>query len=193
MKAKSRPMNQSPVSTTQAADANEIDLFSLACTLVGHKWLYGVLACPVYQVNTLVQMEPKKNEVLGIEVGRMLGQESPQITEIKLLNSRSIIGKAVDNLKLYIQVELKCFLFVGDFIARRFSNANLGVIANPWFGLNSYAWAGETVLITRIEVPDTLLGTELTLVTGQDGHFSLLHDDKVLVEGVAVHLPESKC
>lgn len=160
-------MHQSPVSATQTADANEIDLFSLIGTLVGHKWLigamYGVLACSVYQVNTLVPMEPKKNEVLGFsEVGRMLGQESPQAAEIKLLNSRSIIGKAVDNLKLYIQVELKRFPFVGDFITRRFSNANLGFIANPWFGLNSYAWGRETVLITRMEVPDTLLGTELT-------------------------------
>ncbi len=71
-------MHQSPVSATQTADANEIDLFSLIGTLVGHKWLigamYGVLACSVYQVNTLVPMEPKKNEVLGFsEVGRMLG------------------------------------------------------------------------------------------------------------------------
>ncbi|MDE1167874.1 MAG: polysaccharide biosynthesis tyrosine autokinase [Pseudomonas sp.] len=191
-------MQQVLASSTQSVDANEIDIFSLIGTLIDHKWLigamtgicmlagvtYAVLARPVYQVNALVQVEPKKNDLLGFsDVGSMLGQESPAATEIELLNSRSIIGKAVDNLKLYIQVEPMRFPVVGDFLARRFESASPGKVASPLFGLSRYGWGGESVSIGRLEVPETLLGTPLTLVAGPEGHFSLFNDDQLLIEG----------
>ena len=64
----------------------------LVGTLLDHKWLigvisaafmalgvaYAVLSTPVYQATALVQVEPKKSDMLGFsDVGSLLGKESP--------------------------------------------------------------------------------------------------------------------
>lgn len=93
-------------------------------TLIDHKWLiagitgtcmligaaYAILAAPVYQANALIQVEPKKNDMLGFsDVSSLLGKESPAVTEIELIKSRTIIGKTVDTLALDITITAQRF------------------------------------------------------------------------------------
>ena len=194
-------MQQAPVVTSHDNENDdEIDLLGLFGTVIDHKWLvagitgafmvvgaaYAVLATPVYQANALVQVEAKKNDMLGFsDVSSMLGKESPSATEIELIKSRAIIGKAVDNLKLDITVEPKRFPLIGEFIARRFKPQTPGEVASPIFGMNSFAWGGEALKIYQLELPASLLDTDLTLISGENGHFTLLDEDKnTLVEGV---------
>ena len=62
---------------------------------------YAVLATPVYMANALVQVEPKKNDMLGFsDLNSMLGGQSPSVTEIGIIKSRAVIGKTVDDLRL---------------------------------------------------------------------------------------------
>ncbi|WP_223454438.1 polysaccharide biosynthesis tyrosine autokinase [Pseudomonas sp. GL-RE-19] len=181
-----------PVVSVNDGNNDEIDLLGLLGTLIDHKWLiagitsafmvagaaYVVLATPVYQANALVQVEPKKNDMLGFsDIGSMLGKESPSVTEIELIKSRSIIGRAIDNLKLDIIVEPNYFPVVGGFLARRFKPEVPGELSTPLFGLNSFAWGGESLKITQLELPQDLLGEKLMLVNGESGHFSLLDED----------------
>ncbi|MBN3865553.1 tyrosine-protein kinase, partial [Pseudomonas frederiksbergensis] len=157
-------MQQAPVVNVRDDDNDEIDLLGLFGTLIDHKWLiaavtgafmaagvaYAVLATPVYQANALLQVEAKKNDLLGFsDVGSMLGKESPSATEIELIKSRAVIGKTVDNLKLDIVIRPMYFPVVGEFLARRFKNSNPGEIADPLLGLNSYAWGGESLRIFK--------------------------------------------
>ncbi|MDR6608799.1 polysaccharide biosynthesis tyrosine autokinase [Pseudomonas synxantha] len=190
-------MQQTPALTSHDDD-DEIDLMGLLGTLVDHKWLiagitaasmaigtaYAVLATPVYQATALIQVEAKKNDMLGFsDINSMLGKESPSATEIELIKSRTIIGKVVDNLSLDITVEPNRFPLIGDFIARRFKPDAVNTVATPWFGMNSFAWGGETLKIFQLELPQELLSKTLTLVTGENDHFTLLdEDDNVLVQ-----------
>lgn len=194
-------MQQAPVVNAQDDDNNEIDLLGLVGTLIDHKWLisvvagtfmvagaaYAVLATPVYRANALVQVEAKKNDMLGFsDINSMLGQESPSVTEIELIKSRSVLGKAIDNLKLDIKIEPNYFPIVGEFISHHFTPDNPQEVAAPWFGLSSFAWGGEILNITQFEVPSMLLGETLTLVVGENGNFSLLdEDDNVLANSKA--------
>ena len=194
-------MQQTPVTKPheQDDDNDEIDLMGLLGTLIDHKWLiagvtgvfmaagvaYALLATPVYQANALIQVEAKKNDMLGFsDIGSMLGKESPSATEIELIKSRRNIGAAVDNLKLDIEVEPNYFPLIGEFVARRFKPDAENPVASPLLGMNSFAWGGEHLKLADLQLPQELLGTDLTLVAGEGGSFTLLDEDSnVLVKG----------
>ncbi|WP_324708025.1 polysaccharide biosynthesis tyrosine autokinase [Pseudomonas fragi] len=194
-------MQQAPVTKPheQDDDNDEIDLMGLLGTLIDHKWLiagvtgvfmaagvaYALLATPVYQANALIQVEAKKNDMLGFsDIGSMLGKESPSATEIELIKSRRNIGAAVDNLKLDIEVEPNYFPLIGEFIARRFEPDTKNSLASPLLSMNSFAWGGEKLKISELELPKELLDKELTLISGEAGSFILLDDDdNVLAKG----------
>ncbi|MGF6223085.1 polysaccharide biosynthesis tyrosine autokinase [Pseudomonas sp. YL-218 TE3947] len=189
-------MQQAPVVNVRDDDNDEIDLLGLFGTLIDHKWLiaavtgafmvtgvaFAVLATPVYQANALLQVEAKKNDLLGFsDVSSMLGKESPSATEIELIKSRAVIGKTVDNLKLDIVIQPMYFPVVGEFLARRFQSKNPGEIADPLLGLNSFAWGGESLKIFKLDLPDSQLGKKLTLTAGENGHYTLVDEDDNLL------------
>ena len=194
-------MQQAPVTKPHEHDDDNdnIDLMGLLGTLLDHKWLiagvtgvfmaagvaYALLATPVYQANALIQVEAKKNDPLGFsDISSMLGKESPSATEIELIKSRRNIGAAVDNLKLDIEVEPNHFPLIGEFMARRFKPDAENSVASPLFGMSSYAWGGEELKISELVLPTELLGKQLTLVSGEQGSYTLLDDDgNLLVKG----------
>ncbi|NNA59228.1 MULTISPECIES: polysaccharide biosynthesis tyrosine autokinase [Pseudomonas] len=182
-------------------DQDSIDLLGIFGSLIDQKWLigaftgafmaagvaYAVLATPVYLANALVQVEPKKNDMLGFsDLSSMLGGQSPSVTEIGIIKSRAVIGKTVDDLRLDIDVTPNTFPVIGGFLARRYRGESEFSVAPPRFGFNSYAWGGERLEFTRLNLPKELLGKKLTLVVGEQQRFQLLDDnDNLLVEGVA--------
>lgn len=183
---------QAPVLNVQEDSSNEIDLLGLVGTLIDHKLLiamvagafmvagaaYAVLSTPVYRANALVQVEAKKNDMLGFSnISSMLGQESPSVTEIELIKSRSVLGKAIDNLNLDVEVEPNYFPVIGAFIARRFEPDRPQEVASPWFGFNSFTWGGEELVISELQVPQALLGEPMTFVAGDNGTYTVLDED----------------
>jgi tyrosine-protein kinase Etk/Wzc len=194
-------MQLASVLSTREKDRDEIDLLGLLGTLIDHKWLigaitgafmvtgvaYSVLAPPVYMANALVQVEPKKNDMLGFsDISSMLGGQSPAATEIGIIKSRAIIGKTVDDLRLDIVVTPYTFPVVGGFLARRYKATAADNVAPARLGMNSFAWGGERLDIEKLSLPDELLGKKLTLVAAEPHRFKLYGDDGVLlVDGVA--------
>ncbi|WP_321837728.1 polysaccharide biosynthesis tyrosine autokinase [Pseudomonas kulmbachensis] len=194
-------MQQAPVTKPHEHDDDNdnIDLMGLLGTLLDHKWLiagvtgvfmaagvaYALLATPVYQANALIQVEAKKNDMLGFsDVSSMLGKESPSATEIELIKSRKNIGAAVDNLDLDIEAQPNFFPLIGQFISRRFKPDAEQPVASPLLGMNSFAWGGEHLKLAELELPQELLGKKLTLISGEAGNFTLLDDDSnLLVQG----------
>ncbi|WP_460156183.1 polysaccharide biosynthesis tyrosine autokinase [Pseudomonas sp. S2_H10] len=186
---------------TRDNDQDSIDLLGIFGSLIDQKWLigaltgafmatgvaYAVLATPVYLANALVQVEPKKNDMLGFsDLNSMLGGQSPSVTEIGIIKSRAVIGKTVDDLRLDIDVTPKTFPVIGGFLARRYRGETEFSVAAPRLGLNSYAWGGERLEINRLNLPKELLGKKLTLVAGEQHRFQLFDEnDNLLAEGVA--------
>lgn len=182
-------------------DDSEIDLLALFGTLIDSKWIiigitslffavgvaYALLSTPVYQANALVQVEEKKGGMAALggmgEMSEMFGGTSAAVTEIELLKSRAVLGKAVENLKLDIIIEPHYFPLFGHFLSRRFQPSTANELATPILGLNSYTWGGEKLDIFQLEVPDSYLGETLTLRSEGNGDFSLLNDGEMLLEG----------
>ncbi|KIF55528.1 MULTISPECIES: polysaccharide biosynthesis tyrosine autokinase [Pseudomonas fluorescens group] len=186
---------------TRDNDQDSIDLLGIFGSLIDQKWLigaftgafmmtgvaYAILATPVYLANALVQVEPKKNDMLGFsDLNSMLGGQSPSVTEIGIIKSRAVIGKTVDDLRLDIDVTPNTFPLIGGFLSRRYRGETELSVAPPRFGLSSYAWGGERLEFAKLNLPKELLGKKLTLIAGEQHRFQLLDDnDNLLVEGVA--------
>lgn len=183
-----------------SVDDDEIDLLRLFGVLIDHKWMitgitagfllagiaYAVLATPIYRASATIQVEQKAPGIPGLtEMSDILGgSQSQAVTEIQLLTSRNVIGKAVDNLHLDIDTQPSLFPLIGSFLQRRYQPDNPGDIAPAPLGLSRFAWGGESLEIFQLEVPDSLLEKNLTLVAEEAGGFRLLDDnDELLVEG----------
>lgn len=172
---------------------NEIDLGELLGTLIDHKWLivivtgvffvialaYAVLATPIYQADAIVQVEQKVPNLPGLSaLTQTLGASSSEATtEIALITSRTVIGSAVDELNLDIDVAPKHFPVIGDYMARRYSPDKPGEVASAVLGMNSYDWGGSVLEVFELKVPFSLEEKRLTLVAGEQGGYTLLDDD----------------
>ena len=192
---------QAPAIPPAVSDDDEIDLLALFGTLVDHKWLiasitagfmvvgaaYAVLAAPIYRASATLQVEQKKPGIPGLsDMSDLLGAQSPAVTEIQLLTSRSVIGKAVDALKLDIDIQPSLFPVLGSFLHRRYQPEQESAVAPPLLGMSRFAWGGETLKIFQLDVPNALLEKKLKLIAGEKGHFTLFDDDdNVLVQGQA--------
>ncbi|MDF3865238.1 polysaccharide biosynthesis tyrosine autokinase [Pseudomonas denitrificans (nom. rej.)] len=190
---------QAPALPPAVSDDDEIDLLALFGTLLDHRWLiagitagfmvvgaaYAVLSAPIYRATATIQVEQKKPGIPGLsDMSDLLGTQSQAVTEIQLLTSRTVIGKAVDALKLDIEIQPSLLPVVGNFLHRRYRAEHDGDVAPPLLGMSRFAWGGETLKIFQLEVPNALLEKELRLIAGEEGRFTLFDDDEnVLVEG----------
>ncbi|MBE7377030.1 polysaccharide biosynthesis tyrosine autokinase [Pseudomonas lopnurensis] len=171
---------------------NRIDLAGIMRTAYDHKALivaitglfaalgiaYAIVATPIYQASAMIQIEPKKGAITGVpEIVPRPDSVSQATTEISLLKSRAVLGKAVEELKLYITAKPRHFPLIGAYLARRHDPATDGALAAPLFGLDGYAWGGEKLEVFQLDVPEDYLGEKLTLVAGDAGNYSL-HDDE---------------
>ncbi|HEY4089965.1 MAG TPA: polysaccharide biosynthesis tyrosine autokinase [Luteibacter sp.] len=184
-------------STDQARDDDTLDLNALFGTLLDHKWviasvtsaflligvLYTVFATPIYQATSVVQVEQKTPSLPGLsDLTQSLGTTASQATtEIALITSRLVIGQAVDELHLNVQVDAQRMPLFGDYLSRGRKPGNLGPVR---FGLSRYGWGGEIVDIYKLDLPDTLLNHKLELRAGENHQFTLLDDNgKTIAQG----------
>lgn len=178
---------------------NRIDLARILRVAFDHKRLiffitalfavlgigYATVATPVYQATAMIQIEPKKAGITGIpEAVPRPNSVSQAVTEIELIKSRSVLGRTVNDLKLYLNTRPKYFPFLGSYMARQHDPEKDGDIAAPLLGLDSYAWGGEALKIFQLDVPEAYLGEKLVLRAGEAGAFSLYDaEEQLLLSG----------
>jgi tyrosine-protein kinase Etk/Wzc len=189
-------MNTKQQVTQQNDDVNLIDLLGVvldykqfilavvACfTFVGV--LYAMFASPVYEASALLQVENKKSGLAGLEgLNELTGKAPEAITEIELIKSRWVVGKAVDNLHLDIAVAPVRFPLLGNFLARKFIAKREGDVAEgPVSFMPGYDWGGAELSIGRLELPDYLMGKKLLLIANGKHMYQLMYDDELLLTG----------
>ena len=181
-------------------DDGELDIAHLISVILGGKWwivastilfaiaglVYVTIATPVFSGNVLIQVENKSAGLPGLsEMADIFTQDSSSSAEIEILKSRNVLGLTVDKLNLRIEVQPKFFPVIGSFFYRRHRGKD--GLASPLFGMfNTYAWGGEIIRVTSLRLPRYLLGKKLTLRAGRNGRYKLFHEDRVLLEGVAL-------
>ncbi|MBE0369265.1 polysaccharide biosynthesis tyrosine autokinase [Pseudoalteromonas aurantia] len=188
-----------PVREQATQDSQEIDLVALFGALLDRKLFivsvtslfmligvaYALLSTPIYQATAMIQVEEKGGSVPGFDdMSGMFESTSAAVTEIELLKSRSIIGEAVDSLKLDVAIKYKYFPIIGGRMFRSFSPSEPGELAQPSFGGDSYAWGGEQLEIFRFDLPVNAVGQQFILVAKGNNHLELLDSNgKVILSG----------
>jgi len=192
-------MTTMPRPIYETKEDKDIDLAHLFDTFINNRMLilgitgffaalgiaYALLATPVYLASAMIQIEPKSGLPSLTDVVNNTPPVSPAQTEIALLKSRSVVGGAVSNLNLDIIIKPHHFPIIGGFMARRFEPTEEGELG--WYptGLGAYAWGGEVLKVTQMEVPDKVHGKELTLEAAENNGFILRDEDgEVVVQGV---------
>ncbi|HCV76164.1 MAG TPA: tyrosine-protein kinase, partial [Pseudomonas sp.] len=193
-------MTTMPRFTPEVKNESDINFSALFGMLIDYKWQllsvigifaalgigYAVLATPMYSSNAMIQIELEKKGVTRL-TDQSTGMPPPMpeaVTEIELLKSRSVIGKAIENLKLDIEVKPRYFPLIGNFVARRFEPQNDTDVASPLLGLNSFAWGGEKLVIDQLEVPDSNLDKPMKLKVEDNQNFTVFNaDDEVVLHG----------
>ncbi|WP_166111999.1 polysaccharide biosynthesis tyrosine autokinase [Pseudoalteromonas sp. Z9A5] len=185
-----QPTNKNTNNTTQ--QTQEIDLMALLGALIDRKYfiaaitaafmfvgvVYAVFSTPVYQATAMLQVEDGGASVPGFDdMAGMFESTSAAVTEIELLKSRSIIGEAVDSLKLDVTVEPKLFPLIGSRSFRKFTPLEEGDLAEPSFWANSYAWGGESINVFRFDVPRSAIDKTFTLIALENNSIALLNEN----------------
>lgn len=174
---------------------DEIDLLSLLDVLLEAKWLvasvtatallmggsFAYLSRPVYQANTLLQVEDSQTGAAGAlgEASSLFNIKSSASAEMEILRSRLVVGKAVDDLQLHITAQPKRFRWIGDGLASRATG-----LSKPGFlGMAGYVHGTENIKLSLLELPPSLENQALTLIATSDGYSLQSPGGETLVEG----------
>lgn len=143
---------------------------------------YAWVAPREFQSGALVQVEMESSSSLDRALGELEsalgGQETPVSAEIQLMKSRMVIGRVVDQLREFINAEPRYFPVFGAAWARGHEGE---APAGAFLGMRQFAWGGERIEVTNLEVGRELIGKELTLTAGEGGRFVVHGPDGALV------------
>jgi tyrosine-protein kinase Etk/Wzc len=170
----------------------EIDFRQLATRLWANKWRIGAItglavaigvyiaitSPPVYQADTLLQLEESKGSLAVSDgMSQLLSDEPVSNTEIEIIRSRLVIGQAVAELHLDWSVTPNLAPLIGPAMVR----FDLP-LPNAGF-MRRFARRGDTLRLDFLKVPPDWLDEEITLTVGEDQTYSLLLPDDTTIEG----------
>ncbi|CAG2156298.1 Putative tyrosine-protein kinase in cps region [Cupriavidus yeoncheonensis] len=183
-------MNQNPsyVPALHKQD-DEIDLVQYLDVLVANRWVIAGIAAamlalgvafaffsrPIYEADILVQVEdnPTSPKSLLGDVSSLFDVKTEAAAEIEILRSRMVVGKAVENLRLYVDAKPKYFPIIGESIARKTKT-----LSDPGlFGIGGFVWGRESIDVDTFEVPSELEGEKFKLVALGGGKYRIDQSD----------------
>lgn len=152
---------------------------------------------PVYETNARIQVEDQPGATLAPAlkaVSRLYGgSSSPGLTEIEILTSRSVVQSAVEEFDLDVSATPRYFGGIGAAMARGYGQQErpaeppfrhladyldfdwakrLWKWVSPWLpDLAHYAWGGEHIKVSWLNLPRDMEGSELVLVAGENGFY----------------------
>ncbi len=200
--------SQSQDSYIQQTERNEIDLRSFLLLLNENKLLIalvsGVLFCcsllyfylkpRQYESNALIQVENKANNLGEFDSLPKLFDVSASPSDIQkaLMDSRFILEPVIEKLNLNITAKPHYFPVLGAFVDKN-TQAEDRPLTKPWLGLSRFAWGGEKIKITQMDLPAAYMGKNFQLVAGKNDHYQLYDTQhKLILTGNVGELAKSK-
>ncbi|OZA96891.1 MAG: tyrosine protein kinase [Polaromonas sp. 39-63-203] len=180
------------------SDGDEINLLELFDVVLDSRWLiaavtalalvlggaYAFLTTPVYEANTLIQVEESKGgssaatSALG-EAASLFEIRSPATAEMEILRSRLVVGQAVQNLQLDLSVTPKYIPIMGGWLARRATAPS-----NPGFlGMGGYVSGNESLKVGAFDVPRQFEGKRFSVLVTGEGYKLVAPDGEALATG----------
>ncbi len=144
---------------------------TLAVTLAAGA--YALLARPVYEASMLIHVEeatPAAAKNALTEAAAMFETKKAATAEMELLRSRTVVGPAVERLKLYIDAAPDHFPVVGPLLA----DLRPGQLSQPGlFGIGGKVWGAERIEVPWFNVPPAMYRRNFVVTSLGDERFSL--------------------
>lgn len=138
---------------------------------------YAFMSTPMYQSNMLIHVEeegPKESRNIVGDLSAMFDVKTSAMAEIELLQSRLVVSRAIDNLRLYISATPKYFPGIGSWLAAKNKQlSNPGVL-----GYGGYVWGAEKINVDIFNVPENLLNREFIVTAEGNGAYRLTQKDQ---------------
>jgi len=190
-----QPSNNPAPAVSMPHGGENIDLGRTIGMLMDNKWkimlttflfglaglIYSLLATPIYQGDSLVQVEKTGPRTGADQIASMLLQEEPVTgAQMEILRSRFIVGQAANRQNLDISVSPVTFPVIGNAIIRY-------DIPRPEFAQGRpEIWGAERLSVESLSVDPELVNQELTLeVTGENSYRIFNVEGEELMTGLA--------
>ncbi|MEX3937106.1 GNVR domain-containing protein [Paraburkholderia phymatum] len=154
---------------------NKVLILVTAAVVVMLGAVYVLIVPPTYESNLVIQVEDQSggsSNLLG-DLSSALQLKAGAPAEMEIIRSRLVVSATVDKLRMYIDARPVMLPVVGRWLQVRPSGTS---VSAPRFGLDSYAWGGETLEVDRFNVPGELEGKRFTLLSLGGGRFRLASD-----------------
>lgn len=189
--------------TAQDTDDDEIDLGQLLNNLWRGRWLVVVTTVlgislaafqiantnPTFQADALLQLEERTGSLaLPSSLSDVIDNDPRSVTEIEILRSRMVLGRAVADQNLDWRITPDQMPFAGTMFAR-YRFALLDELIPPRF-----VRPGEYITLTNLVVPPDLLNQRIELVVTEPDAFELTFPNQTRLEGRVgdpINLPDS--
>ena len=193
-------------------DAAEIDLKEITQTLMVHKFIllaclfvgfilsltFAMLKPTLYQSSAILQISAQNSPTLtqfstmapsatnvalasAALNGDTIRSAQAQAKLITLMQSSYILQPLVSSLALNVSVTPKYFPLMGRRMAEHYQGNGL---APARFGLMSYAWGGESLVVAAFNVPSQSFKEKFTLKVLDANHYELYKDSDLILEGI---------
>jgi tyrosine-protein kinase Etk/Wzc len=140
------------------------------CTLIGAA--YALFRTPVYQADIAVQVEEESptatKSYLG-DVSSIFDIKPAASGEMEVLRSRSVVSTAVDTYALYIHARPRYLPLAGEWLSRRKSPPAVAGKTQ----LGGYVWGKQEISVSRLDVPQDLIGENLRIESAGDNKYVL--------------------
>ena len=133
---------------------------------------------PTFQSDALLQLEENTGALaLPRSLTDMVGEDPRSVTEIEILSSRSVLGRAVADQNLDWRIQPKLVPLIGTMLSRY----RIPLI-DPLVP-TQFARPGDNIALHHLVVPPSWLNDEIELVVLSDQRFELTLPDERKVEG----------
>ncbi|RZI40005.1 polysaccharide biosynthesis tyrosine autokinase [Herbaspirillum sp. HC18] len=152
-----------------------IAMITLVLTLLGA--VYAFVSKPVYQANLVIHVEEEgqsKSQGIVGDLQSMFDVKTSALAEMELLQSRLVVSRAIDNLRLYISAGPRRFPVVGSWLADR----NKQLSTPGLFGYGGYTWGAEKINVAVFNVPESLLNREFVVTAEGNGNYRLVQAEQ---------------
>ncbi|WP_144107895.1 polysaccharide biosynthesis tyrosine autokinase [Paraburkholderia sp. BCC1886] len=145
---------------------------------------YAFLARPNYEANILIQVEednPTSASSLLGDVSSLFDVKTQAEGEVEILQSRAVVDRAVQDLRLYIDATPRYFPLIGRFIAGAATS-----LSHPGLlGVGGFCWGAESIDVDQFDVPSALESKRFKLTLLDHGRFRVTQSDlDAPIEGV---------
>jgi len=137
---------------------------------------YALLAKPVYEASMLIHVEEeseRKPQNIISDLDSMFDVKASASAEMELLQSRMVVARAIDDLRLYISAQPKRFPLIGDWLAKRSEELSTPGL----FGYGGFAWGAEKIGVSTFNVPMAMQNEPFTLIAEEGGAYRLIQEE----------------